>query len=1128
MEIETPNARTLAPEFVAGSRLGRIAGKLVICCLVGCWGTSALGEVLVGWDNEASVHGSANWVSDYNAAALGSSTITHGAGIVEKTTSGGPDETKAMKYTGLDSTIDTFAEASTAGAYLSWTLASTGTDTFGVDSLQLSDANLNQSGPTLILDLRSSADNYASSLGTQTAIASAGRGVHEYLSLGLTSETSLTFRLYTYWSPGSAGSNSTSIHFRDDQTSLADFPATAGTGLADPIVVVNGVVFGSDPQIQNFSASPGNFEGAANVSLSWQSGQAKRLEIDDGSGIIATITSSADGQAQLDSGSYQIGEVSATTSYTLTANFEEDGSGTSDSQQVTVTVIPATADTDSDEDGLSDFEENGTFGTSPVSRDTDGDGTPDGLEVEKGLDPLDPSKSLDRPNIIFFFTDDQGYGDLGCFWQDQRTGTRKFDTPALDTIAAEGAKMTHHYVGAPICVSSRSSIQQGRHQGHSDIRNIQFDKALPDNHTIADTLSRAGYRTIHIGKSGIAGGSNSVASLSGNGSQDLEAHPLKRGYDEFFGYLFHGDAHEHYPRNGTTGKTAHIYHDYQQIDNASNDLYTTDAWTAYAKDAIEREVNDGDNQPFFLYLAYDAPHFNNQRPAVAYPAGGGTGGGIQWTTATDGSGKTRYASTATGTGTIDGFDHPDNDPSWDNTHKKVVGMIRRIDDSIGDIVQQLKDLGIDDNTLLVFTTDNGPDGSSRDPTYFESYAAFEGFKQDIFEGGIRVPTVVRWPGNISGATGNENNIHEIAYPSGTWDWMPTFAEMAGVAGPAWCDGVSLLPTLTGNGVQRDKGYLYIEFKGYPGGAVPDIPEFPNHRDETREQTQAVRIGNYMGVRTNILSGSEPFQIYDVTTDLAQGSDLAASRSDLQQQMQAISLQTRRPLAGAARPYDSFAVPNASRELEPGLRFSCYEGIWSYLPEFRDLKSERKGETPGIDLSLRSRDNHFGMLFTGYINIETAGDHSFYVDSDSGANLFIHDAHVIDDDLVHDGSEKSGTINLAAGLHPFRLYYRHGTAETRSLDLSWSGPGIDKEIIPVANFFRIPEIDLTINSDGSDLGFVWNSLIGQSYRMRASEDLSGPPSTWPIIQPTISPTPPVNVLEIARPANDRMFYVVEEK
>jgi arylsulfatase A-like enzyme len=561
-----------------------------------------------------------------------------------------------------------------------------------------------------------------------------------------------------------------------------------------------------------------------------------------------------------------------------------------------------------------------------------------------------------KPNIIFFLVDDLGYGDLGCFWQDQRASTKKFDTPALDRMAAEGAKLTHHYVSASVCAPSRASLLQGRHQGHSDVRNSQFDKALPDTHSIASVLKAAGYRTIHLGKGGLSGAETSVT-LTGTGSQNLAAHPLQRGFD-----------HEHYPRNGTTDKIAHIYDDYQQVTNASLDLYTTDAWTAAAKKEIIDEVNDGDNQPFFLYLSYDSPHFKMQRPAVAYPAldtdGNPLTGGIQWTTATDGSGRVRYASTANGAGTVDGFTHPDIPSGWSIAEKQHVGMIRRIDESIADIIQTLKDLGIDNNTLCVFSSDNGPHNEGNDPRAFESFANMEGIKRDMWEAGIRVPTIVRWPGKIAGTTGNENNIHSIGYPSAHWDWMPTFCAMAGVPAPAWCDGVSLLPTLTGNGTQRNKGHLYFEFS--TSGNTPDWPEFPNHRND---EMQAIRIGNHMGVRTNIGTGNENFRIYDVTSDPGQGTNLAASLPAVQAKMKALALTARRPGGGVSRPYDSLALPAESPpSVVPGVRWTSYVDAtanWQWVPEFRDLTATASGTTGVPGVSVRPADDHFGLLFTGY-------------------------------------------------------------------------------------------------------------------------------------------------------------------
>ncbi|MEN8661554.1 MAG: sulfatase-like hydrolase/transferase [Lentimonas sp.] len=779
---------------------------------------------------------------------------------------------------------------------------------------------------------------------------------------------------------------------------------------------------------------------------------------------------------------------------------------------------------DTDEDGLSNEDELTVYDTDPFERDSDADGTPDAMEIVEGLDPNNPAESLDRPNIVFFFVDDLGYGDLGCFWQDQKTGTEKFDTPHVDSMAAAGAKLTHHYVSAPVCAPARASLIQGRHQGHSGVRNNSFDSALPDNHTIADMLQRAGYRTIHVGKSGLAGGEGSTT-LTGQGSQNLGAHPLDRGFDEFFGYLFHGDGHEHYPRNGNSDKTAHIYHGYQQITDASVDLYTTDAWTAYAKNAIIEEVQDGDNQPFFIYIAYDTPHFKMQRPAVAYPAGGGLTGGIQWTTATDDTGKVPYASTADSTGTVDAYNHPGNDPSWETSAQQHVGMIRRIDNSVGDIQQLLVDLGIDDNTIVIFSSDNGPHNEGNNPRTFESYANLEGTKRDLIEGGIRVPTVVQWKGMISSATNNESAIHEIDYPSAIWDWMPTFAELAGIAAPAWCDGVSLVPTIFEQGVQRDKGYLYFEY--FHNSNTPNWTQFPNHRGDTRGQMQCVRIGDFMGIRRDIASETDNFEIFNVVTDPGQGTNLAVSLTDLQTEMKQIALSSRRSKGGSARPYDDGSIGDVVRGLEAGLDYFSYEGFWSYVPEFRDLNPVAAGHATDIDLSLRSRDDYVGMLFTGYIEVPTAGSYTFYLQSDNGSNLFIHDAHVIDDDFNHTGLEKSGSIELAAGLHPFRVYYRHGTKSSHVLDLNWSGPNVRKQAIPTANLYRIPDIRASFNIDGGMIEFDWNSVTGARYRIRESSDLTVPVREWPILETGIAPTPPKNTTAVPMPNVDQRFYIIEE-
>ncbi len=670
----------------------------------------------------------------------------------------------------------------------------------------------------------------------------------------------------------------------------------------------------------------------------------------------------------------------------------------------------------------------------------------------------------DKPNIIFFFCDDLGYGDTGCFWQDGKTGD-KFDTPALDKMAAEGVMMTHHYVAASVCAPSRGSLLTGRHQGHCEIRNNQFDKALPLNHTIGSLLKEAGYYTAFIGKGGLAGSENNqLVNYAGTQSMNLPGHPMKQGFDHFFGYHFHNDGHHHYPKNGTTSKVSVIYDDYQQVVNHSQDLYTTDAWTAAAKKVIIDEYEDADDQPFFIYLAYDTPHTSLHIPAVAYPPLDSDGdprtGGIQWTMATDGSGKVRYASTATGSGSYNNYYHPSVVGSWSDNKKRHVTMIRRIDNSIADIINTLEEIGVADNTLLLFASDNGPHGASSDDIHkdFESFANFEGIKRDLLEGGIRTPMVVRWPDQITGS-GDESNIREITYPSGLWDWMPTFSEIVGLPAPAWCDGVSLIPTLTGTGTQRDKGYLYFEY--YYNGKTKNWPSyFPNHANERRDQQQCIRIGDYMGIRKPVSSGTENFEIYNVVSDTGQGTNLAASMPDLQQQMKNQVIWARRPLADASRVYDSLNLPALTlAQKSYGVKWKSYTGPFPWVPEFRDMTPVTEGKDVAFDPSTHAPADNTGILYEGYIFAPRDGSYTFYLTTDDGGSFFIHDAHVIDDDFHHDGSEVSASVNLEAGYHPYRLYYKHGTGG-HVLSVKWAGPEFTKQVIPQDNLF----IDAPMDGD----------------------------------------------------------------
>jgi arylsulfatase A-like enzyme len=709
----------------------------------------------------------------------------------------------------------------------------------------------------------------------------------------------------------------------------------------------------------------------------------------------------------------------------------------------------AAAPGDLDNDGLRDSVETNTgvyvsptnTGTNPAVADSDGDSLPDGMEVSLGTNPLDATSKVQRPNIILINCDDLGYGDLGCFWQNQRTGTQKFATPGIDALAAEGVMLTHHYVGAPVCGSSRSTLLQGRHQGHADIRDNLFNYSLPDNHSLATVLKRAGYHTVHVGKAGISG----TITRTATNAISLPGHPMYRGFNEFFGYWSHYMAHEHYPQNGTTDKEAKIVYNFSLVTDANVDLYTTDAWTAYAKKAIVENAQQGAGRPLFLYLAYDAPHFKNQIPPTKeYPAGFGLNGGVQWT------GSPAYASTATNDPAK--IDNPANlhssvNAAWPDVQKRYVSMIRRIDDSVSDIVQTLRDLNIAQNTLIVFTSDNGPSNEEgQEPRYFRSFANFEGIKRDIWEGGIRSPTIAWWPGQIP-ATNQVASPRVCTVPSGHWDWMSTFAEVAKTPAPSYTDGISLVPSLTGTGAQRDREYLYFEYN-LPGGLTPNWTEFPNHRNEASGQCQAIRIGNFMGVRTSMTTTSQPFRIYNVTTDPGEGTNLASTLPALQARMQEISVSCRTALPLAPRFYDNALMPAVQLgAVTPGVKFKAFEGFWQCLPEFRTLTPSNEGQCAGFSTQALPKPTDCGVAYSAYLQVPVDGSYTFSVTSDAETSLWIHDANVIDNDYAWTQTKSSSTVGLKAGLHPIRLYYRHRTG-TPTLGLSYSGPGISSQPIPL--------------------------------------------------------------------------------
>ena len=717
-----------------------------------------------------------------------------------------------------------------------------------------------------------------------------------------------------------------------------------------------------------------------------------------------------------------------------------------------------------------------------------------------------------RPNIIFILTDDLGYGDLGVFYQNSRNfavnrNLPAFATPQLDTMAGSGIRLTRHYCPAPVCAPSRASLLLGVHQGHSNIRDNQFDKAIEDNHTLGTVLRGAGYSTAVIGKWG----------LQGSGVPTAQAgHPLRHGFDFFFGLTAHLTGHYHYPelmagKTDNQGQPCAIYDGYTDITGIADKCYSTDLFTARAKKWIADQHTADPAKPFFLYLALTAPHAQLNVPTQAYPAGGGLAGGVQYTGTSD-------ALVNTASGTIDSWIHPDyaaatydhdNNPGtaeivWPPYAKRHATMIRRVDDAVADLRQLLADLGIADNTLIVFTSDNGPhneagNGGSytQDPRFFRSYGGMDGVKRDSWEGGLREPTIVCWPAGIT--AGAVNNTASQFH-----DWMPTFAELAGVPAPARSDGVSLVPTLTGTGTQG-QGLVYVEY--YNASTTPTYADFEAaRRGATRNQEQVIHLGGYKGIRYNASSHAVNFTIYDTATDPKETTALTAGTGGVptQQAFKDAVLRVRRPNPTATRPYDSEYVPPLTPSpVRPGVAWRAFEGEYPWVPSFAGIAEAASGEATRPDLAVRTRDNNIGIEFKGYLQVPADAAYTFYLTTDTGAFLRLHDMQLLDADMPYaGGSEISASVNLKAGQHPFTLGYRRLAAGTPALSLSWSSASIPKQAIPDSAFYTDggpPPSPPTANPDassttGSNTGAGAAALID----VLANDTDDGSPSPLAII------------------------------
>ncbi|MFK7770167.1 MAG: arylsulfatase, partial [Mariniblastus sp.] len=605
-----------------------------------------------------------------------------------------------------------------------------------------------------------------------------------------------------------------------------------------------------------------------------------------------------------------------------------------------------------------------------------------------------------KPNIIFILTDDLGWGDLGVLHQNESKHDRTHKTPFLDQMAADGMQLRAHYCPAPVCAPSRSSLLTGVHQGHAVIRNNQFDKSLENNHTLGTVMKSAGYDTVMIGKYGLQG-------LKADSPETWTGYPTKRGFDEFYGYVRHRDGHVHYPadewamanseghRNG-----AEVWWNDKEVSSGLQKCYTTDLFTAKSKQWIADHQTKKPETPFFLCLTYDTPHAALQVPTVEYPEGKGLKGGLQWI-----GEPGKMINTAVGE--IDSYRHPDYaDQKWTDVEIRFATMVRRIDNAVGDLLQTLVDLGIEENTMVVFTSDNGPHHESYinkvnyEASSFQSYGPFDGTKRDTWEGGIRMPTLVWWPKNIP--AGKINN-----QPSQFHDWMTTMAAVAGISAPARADGVSLVPSLTGKG-EQSASTIYIEYA--QNGRTKPYPDFMRSRQKKkRGEMQVIHVDGFKGIRTDTKSHATPFEIYDLNADPGEENNLAGSSEKfetLQQKMLDRVLRLRIKNDSAKRPYDNEMIPGYETiaGIEPGdIKQRNFHGAFPHVPKVDSLEPAyttlTRTHPKAITIGLSTTAEKPGAIeFETVLMIETAGQYELSFNCPTKGFVRVHEAGVLDADF----------------------------------------------------------------------------------------------------------------------------------
>ncbi|MEY2427508.1 MAG: hypothetical protein QOJ40_393 [Verrucomicrobiota bacterium] len=408
-----------------------------------------------------------------------------------------------------------------------------------------------------------------------------------------------------------------------------------------------------------------------------------------------------------------------------------------------------------------------------------------------------------RPNIVFILADDLGYGEVGCY------GQKKILTPNIDRLANEGMRFTQCYAGCHVCAPSRSTLMTGLHTGHTPVRDNGGYRYLYDEDvTVAEVLKKAGYATGGFGKWGL-------------GTEDSPGFPLKQGFDEWFGYYHQVHAHFYYPY--------YLWHNDTKFFLPENEGHKR---IRYSHDEIHKQalhfISQHKDQSFFCYIPYTLPHVELVAPEDSMKPYRG-----KWEEKPLPDPRAGYI----------GAEEPFA------TH---AGMVGRLDRSVGEVMALLKKLGLEDDTVLIFSSDNGPQANQwlRVADFFQANGPLRGYKGEFYEGGIRVPLIVRWPNKIkSGSTSD----HVCAF----WDFLPTFAQLAGTPAPATTDGLSFLPALLGHPQQEHK-FLYWEIGG-------------------KTLSQAVRMGNWKAIRHK---PEGPIELYNLEADLGEKTNVADKHGDI--------------------------------------------------------------------------------------------------------------------------------------------------------------------------------------------------------------------------------------------------------